>query len=117
MSKGVIVVLTNAATSEQEQAFNDWYDHVHVPDLLKVPGVSGARRFRVASAQATEDAEHSDHVYLAIYELDGDLEVVADEIPRRAADGTFTMTDAISTNPPPRAVVYEEIQSTDATGL
>jgi hypothetical protein len=110
MPKGVFVVLSSAATPEQDEALNSWYDDVHLPEVLEVPGIVSARRFKVASAQATDDASlGSDEVYLAIYELDGDFEAVAADVPRRATDGTFTMTDTIRADTPPRAVIYEEI--------
>lgn len=110
MPKGVFVVLTTAATPEQDDAFNEWYDNVHLPEVVEVPGITSARRFKIADAQTTDDAGlGSDDVYLAIYELDGDLADVAAEVPKRAADGTFTMTDALRTDPPPRAVIFEEI--------
>jgi hypothetical protein len=110
MPKGVFVVLTKAATPEQDEAFNEWYDNAHLPEVVEVPGIVSARRFKIASAQMTEDATlGSDDEYLAIYELDGDFETVASEIPARATDGTFTMTDTLRSEPMPRAVIYEEI--------
>jgi hypothetical protein len=110
MPKGVFVVLTTAATPEQDEAFNDWYDKVHLPEVVEVPGITSARRFKRVGAQTTDDASlGTDDVYLAIYELDGDFESVAAAIPQRATDGTFTMTDSIRTDPPPRAVIFEEI--------
>ena len=110
MPKGVFVVLTSPATPEQDEALNSWYDDVHLPEVLEVPGIVSARRFKIASAQTTDDATlGTDDVYLAIYEVDGDFETVAAEIPRRATDGTFTMTDSMRIETPPRTVIYEEI--------
>lgn len=37
------IVLTRAVAGE-EQAFADWYDDQHIPDCLRVAGVTGARR-------------------------------------------------------------------------
>jgi hypothetical protein len=110
MPKGVFVVLTSASTPEQDTAFNDWYSNVHLGEVVQVPGIVSARRFKIASTQTADDASlGTDDTYLAIYELDGDFETVAKEIPERATGGTFTMTDTIRTDPLPRAVIYEEI--------
>jgi antibiotic biosynthesis monooxygenase (ABM) superfamily enzyme len=45
---------------EHERDFNDWYNIDHVPALVGVPGVFGARRY-----QAVE----GDPKYLAVYEM------------------------------------------------
>ncbi|KAF2665012.1 hypothetical protein BT63DRAFT_464295 [Microthyrium microscopicum] len=54
-----------------DEAFNKWYNEVHIPDVLATGGVSRATRFRNASSKATEK-------YLVIYEVD-DLSVIASE--------------------------------------
>jgi hypothetical protein len=46
----------------RERAFNRWYNDVHVPDVLKFPGVVSARRYR---ALLGEDR----YRYMAVYEL------------------------------------------------
>ena len=33
--KALLLVHTNVASAEQEQEFNDWYDKVHIPQLLE----------------------------------------------------------------------------------
>jgi hypothetical protein len=44
------VVLTNC-DADHEDEFNRWYDEVHLGDLLRVPGIVGARRAVLADAQ------------------------------------------------------------------
>ena len=56
MPKGVFVVLTSASTPEQDTAFNDWYSNVHLGEVVQVPGIVSARRFKIASAQTADDA-------------------------------------------------------------
>ena len=46
----------------RERAFNRWYDDVHVPDVLKFPGVVSARRYRALSGE-------DKYRYMAVYEL------------------------------------------------
>ncbi len=44
------VALTNPVEGK-EQAFNEWYDNQHVPDLLAVPGCVAAQRYKLADHQ------------------------------------------------------------------
>jgi len=57
-----------------EEEFNRWYDIEHVPLLLQVPGVLGARRFRASSGSPR---------YVALYDL-ADAEVVKQDAWRAA---------------------------------
>ena len=49
------------SSPEHEAAWNDWYDNVHLPELLSVPGFVSAVRFRQLGAEGH---------YLAMYEID-----------------------------------------------
>ncbi len=89
MSSHVLVVFTNPVEG-QEQEFNDWYDQVHLPDLVKVTGVTSAQRFEADSAP-----EGAPGAYLTLYELDTDPEAVAKEMTERVMSGEFTMSPAI----------------------
>ncbi len=83
MRKFTWIVQTNAAPG-QEGEFNAWYDDVHLDDLLRIPGVTAARRSQLCEAvQMTADADGSlrltdaaeiaaPYKYLAIYELEAD---------------------------------------------
>ena len=74
MSKAVLLVYTNCP-SEREEEFNQWYDNVHVPDILGVEGVVGARRFKLSGPgpqTITRDGQPAVARYLAMYELDTD---------------------------------------------
>jgi len=37
----------------KEEAYNKWYDEVHVPDLKAIAGVVSARRFKVMQRKPT----------------------------------------------------------------
>ena len=62
-----VAVLTVKATipPEREQAFNDWYNHEHVHDVLKYKGAVSARRYK---AILPEDKFQ----YIAVYEFDSE---------------------------------------------
>ena len=51
----------------REQEFNDWYDNVHLPDMLEVPGMISATRWMSA-----DNKENEVRRYLAMYEMETD---------------------------------------------
>jgi hypothetical protein len=68
----ILLVFSNAKP-ELEAQFNDWYDHVHVVDLVeKIDGIESGQRFELAS---TYRDSAGDYKYLAMYTIpDGKLE-------------------------------------------
>jgi hypothetical protein len=62
---------------DKEALFNEVYDQEHVPNLLKVPGVHAARRFkaepscRLNISGEEKQIAHEGASYCAIYEIDG----------------------------------------------
>lgn len=69
MAKHVFVVMTNA-TGNRDAEFNKWYDNQHIPDVLRIPGIVAAQRFKISGAQLGDGT--SQWKYLALYELDTD---------------------------------------------
>ena len=55
--------------SEKEEEFNEWYDKVHIPMVLKAPGMVSAKRYRVI--------EGGDEYpkFLAVYELESEAAI------------------------------------------
>ncbi len=86
-----LTVLSNPRSGREDE-FNTWYDEVHVPDLLAVPGVRAVSRYKV---HAVPGAPAAPHGYLAIYELDGDPDAVLAELAARGADGRISTSDAL----------------------
>jgi antibiotic biosynthesis monooxygenase (ABM) superfamily enzyme len=52
-------------TPDREKAFNEWYNHEHVRDVFKFPGVVSARRYK---ATHPEDR----YQYVAVYEFESE---------------------------------------------
>jgi hypothetical protein len=87
------IVLTNCRDG-RNAAFEEWYDTVHIPDLLRVPGIVSATRGKATPAQAilTEEGafaltrgEKPPFEYMAIYKLEtDDPEAVLQEVMGRA---------------------------------
>lgn len=88
-----LTVLSNPRPG-REQEFNQWYDEVHVPDLLKVPGIAGVERFRLHALPGAPTAAHG---YLAVYELDGDPEAVLAAMAAHSAESGIATSDALDT--------------------
>ncbi len=54
------------ADPAREAEFNDWYDNIHVPDILETPGFLRARRYE------QREARDGRGKYLAVYDIDSD---------------------------------------------
>jgi len=44
MARWVNLVETNFGDPLREKEFNEWYDRMHLPDILETPGFVAARR-------------------------------------------------------------------------
>ena len=81
MTRHLLLVSADAASGQDEQ-FQRWYDEVHLPDVLAVPGFVRAQRF---VAVPSVHGESPAHRYLAVYELETDDLPVALQALRSAA--------------------------------
>lgn len=81
----------------QEAEFNRWYDERHVPDVIRVPGILGAARYRLATRFLDPlDREQS---YLALYDVDSeDLGGLAAQLRADVRSGRTEMSEAIDTS-------------------
>src|SRR5213593_3100519 len=52
-------------TPEREKAFNEWYNHEHIPDVFKFKGVVSARRYK-----ATQPEDRFQ--YVTVYEFESE---------------------------------------------
>lgn len=84
--KAVLVVLTNPGSPAAEEAYNDWYTNVHVPDVLHVPGYVSAIRYK-----AFPSWQPVPQRYLTIYDLEvrdaSHIQSISDEHMRRIGAG------------------------------
>lgn len=93
MAKYTLVVLSNP-TAGKEAEYNEWYNKVHVPDVLRVPGFIAAQRFKLAGPQLN-DAPRP-HRYLALYEIEtDDVQASMDELRKRVGTADMVISDAI----------------------
>jgi hypothetical protein len=96
-----LLVYTNP-TPGQDAAFNDWYDNTHVPQILALPMVVSAQRFRLgptgvdgaAAGSLTDSSAELAHAYLAVYEVTGDPTVAVQTITSGCADGSIELHES-----------------------
>jgi hypothetical protein len=69
MAAHVMVVYTNPVAG-QEDEYNEWYNNVHLKEVLQTPGMIAARRFSLVDGAGSGDEPQ--HRYLAIYELESE---------------------------------------------
>ena len=87
---GVLVVFADPVDKNLEEEFNEWYSAVHVPQILKLPSFTSARRFRLTPGGAAGPPAE----YLTIYEVT-DTSLAAGELTEAAQEGRLTMSEAI----------------------
>lgn len=90
MAKATMVVFTNPVSADAEDEYNEWYDNIHLADVVAIDGFVSAQRFRVVDVEAVAAGSDSAHRYLALYEVESDdLNAVAQALLSRA--GTADM--------------------------
>jgi hypothetical protein len=88
------VVLTDAKPGRRDE-FEDWYDQQHLKDVVAVPGVRSAKRYRLIS-KITEQVEPAPWCSLAIYEIDADDPVEATrKLSALARTAAMPVSDAL----------------------
>jgi hypothetical protein len=68
MSRHILLVHSDPVAG-QDGEYNRWYDEVHLPDVLSVPGFVAAKRY---TAAPSIHGELPGNRYLAIYEIETD---------------------------------------------
>jgi hypothetical protein len=93
MAKYTFVVLTNPVPGKEAE-YNEWYNKQHIPDVLNIPGMVCAQRFRIAEDQPAVDQKT--HKYLALYEIEtSDLPGVFKELAARRGSADMVMSESI----------------------
>jgi hypothetical protein len=82
-----IQTVTSAPVPGREDDYHHWYEHTHMPEVLRVPGFVSGRRY----------VEHGDGGglrYLAVYEIQTD-DIDATLAAMAAAGPRMTLSDAL----------------------
>ena len=96
MPKGLLLVFSQPVSADREAEYNNWYDNVHLHDLVAVEGVVSASRYQVSDTQLVPEAAPDGPPYLAIYEIEADdPAAVLAAIREGGASGAFRPGDAL----------------------
>lgn len=88
MATHVFMVVTTPPPGEEE-AYGEWYEQHHMPDVLKVPGFVSAQRFRLAPGPGDDAGVVK---YLGLYEIEAeDSAPILEELGRRAGGGLMPL--------------------------
>ena len=69
MAKYLIIVESNCSDPIREGEFHDWYNNIHIPDILKTKGFIKATRYEVYEVTKSSGDKGR---FLAIYEIETD---------------------------------------------
>jgi hypothetical protein len=91
MSERKIYFVFGNAREGQDDEYNDWYDNVHLPEVLATPGVISAQRFTIEVPEFAKAFGEPKHRYLAMYEYEGDADAIQGHLREASAKGEMVM--------------------------
>jgi hypothetical protein len=100
MAENRFIVLSNPIEGEDDR-FNKWYDEVHVPEVLDVPGVVAAQRYDLSELKVPDDEDlpaqlpPATHRYLVIYEVEGEPDAVMANFLERVMSGKLSLGETL----------------------
>jgi hypothetical protein len=90
MARYHIIVLSKPAPG-RESEFDTWYTNQHIRDLVKVPGIISARRFRLVEGHTRGVSQQ----YVAEYEVEtDDIDATMAAVQQRLGTDQMPMSDA-----------------------
>ena len=102
MPKFKMLVFSNVAKGGDEANYNKWYNEQHIPDVCRVPGFTGAQRFKL-------NGDEGPAQYLAIYDMEADdPEAVVADLSSKAGTDEMIMTDDIDLDSA-TIMMYEQV--------
>lgn len=103
MADGLFLAFTHPSRPEFEDEMNRWYTTCHLPEILRLDGITSASRYRSLDPEP-------DFRYLAAYTLQGeDLHEIVRNI---YADGpNRTPTETTRRRPPTAFALYEFVET------
>jgi hypothetical protein len=110
MERYLFVTFTDCSDPSREDEFNDWYNNVHVPDMLEAPGMISATRWENVFPKGNNRRK-----YIALYEFETDDVEKFDKTLReygRKSGERGRLSDLIVVDPPevPR-IIYRQVMT------
>jgi hypothetical protein len=96
MAMTTYLVFSNPVDGKEDE-FNEWYDNVHLPEVLATPGMRSAQRFALLETEITHNSPMPKPAqrYLLVYELEGDADAIMAKISEAVANGEMHMNEAL----------------------
>ena len=90
MARFLLTAISNPAESREADC-GPWYDQVHIPDMLGVPGVVTAQRFELLRGAPSKAFKR----YLTLYEVEAEDEEAARRIINTLNGANLPLSDAL----------------------
>ena len=95
MARFTYTVLSRAVPGREDE-FAEWYSTQHLADVRRMPGVVGAKLFRL-DFQRVYDLDAPQWTLMTIYELEGDdHETIIDRIKAASGSAEMPASDALT---------------------
>ncbi|KKC06950.1 DUF4286 family protein [Mycobacterium nebraskense] len=100
MAEKFIQIVYSNPIEGRDDEFNEWYDNVHIPQLLAVPGMLSAQRYTLRDSEMyrVPGGFVPEHRYAIIYEMEGDVDSIMQKIQEGVAAGQIQMHDSLDMN-------------------
>ena len=93
MADRTLYFVFNNPEPGREEEFNEWYDNVHIPEVMSVGNIVSAQRFKYRQLER-EAGQPVAHAYVTVYELEGDPDEFMAKIGAAVASGEVQMDGA-----------------------
>lgn len=104
-----MIAYTNPSRPDREDEFNKWYDTIHIPQILALPGFVRATRFQVAEQQIVPGERT--RRYVAVYEIESDdPQATAASLIAAVTDGRVELSESLEMDPLPEMTVFESLR-------
>jgi hypothetical protein len=91
--RSLYMVFSNPAEGRDDD-YNKWYDEVHIPEVLGLPGFLSAQRITQQVGDSPSPVAPEQR-YGVLYEIEGDPAQVSATLNEAMASGKLNMTDAV----------------------
>ncbi len=95
MARKYLHIVQTSPVSGREDEFNDWYENVHIPQVLRVPGFRSGQRFQLVTHDPFAGPR-----FLAVYEIESDdiaetMQTIRMTAPARTKSGAIDTSASV----------------------
>lgn len=90
MARGILLVHSRPSGPDALEDYNRWYDEAHIPEMLGIAGIAGARRLEALDGSA----------FVVAYDVD-DVDKAKAALADAQASGSMSRPVGVQLNPPP----------------